>query len=67
MTTREEFESAYANRSGVTVDWLRERRHIVKCDCDEAECEGWACVPLDFTNHRGIDGYDEDWNPLRPE
>jgi len=38
----EEFERAYAERGGVTVEWLREQGRIVAtCDCGEDECEGW--------------------------
>lgn len=43
--TADEFERAYAARSGVTVDWLREHgRVVVRCHCDEPECEGWASM-----------------------
>lgn len=62
--SRDEFMIAYARRSGVSVDWLRERRHAVRCDCGEDGCEGWAMVPLDWTNHRGLDGLDENWEPI---
>lgn len=65
--TREEFEAAYAARSGITVEQLRLHRHVVHCDCGKDGCEGWAMVPLDFTNHRGIDGYDEFWNEITPD
>lgn len=43
--TANEFESAYAARSGVTVEWLCEHgRVVVRCSCGADECEGWASV-----------------------
>lgn len=41
--TGEEFEAAYAERSGVTVRWLHEHgRYAERCDCGGAECDGWS-------------------------
>jgi hypothetical protein len=41
--TAEEFEAAYAARSGVTVEFLHEHgRRAVRCTCGEPDCEGWA-------------------------
>lgn len=38
----DQFEAAYAERSGVTVEWLHEHgRHAKPCHCSEDECEGW--------------------------
>lgn len=43
--TRDEFERAYAERSGMTVEQLRELgRVVVRCWCHEPECDGWASV-----------------------
>jgi hypothetical protein len=40
--TEEEFADAYAKRSGVTVEWLREHgREARPCDCGEDGCDGW--------------------------
>lgn len=40
-----EFERAYADRSGVTVEWLRQHgRVVVPCRCGAPGCEGWASV-----------------------
>lgn len=40
--TSEEFERQYAERSGITVERLRELGRIVApCDCGEDICEGW--------------------------
>jgi len=40
--TREEFAKAYAERSGITVGWLRENgREAMPCDCDYEGCAGW--------------------------
>lgn len=46
--TEEEFEQAYADRSGVSVEWLHENgRHAEPCFCDDLVCPGWQMV------HRG--------------
>jgi len=45
LTERERFEEGYAQRSGVDVDWLRERQRAVRCFCGAPECEGWAMLP----------------------
>ena len=43
--TAEEFERAYAERSGVTVEWLREHGRVVRpCYCGDALCEGWQSL-----------------------
>ena len=43
--TAEEFELAYAARSGVTVEWLRAHGHIVApCRCGEDGCDGWQSI-----------------------
>lgn len=43
--TADEFERAYAERSGVTVEWLRKQGLTVRpCDCGEEGCEGWQSV-----------------------
>ena len=41
--TAEEFEAAYAARSGMTVAFLHENGlYAEPCDCGEEICEGWA-------------------------
>jgi hypothetical protein len=41
--TLEEFEAGYAERSGVTVEWLHNNGlHGKPCDCGNEFCEGWA-------------------------
>ena len=43
--TKEEFESNYALRSGVTVEWLyKQGMHGEPCDCEEEGCKGWAMI-----------------------
>lgn len=43
IVRRDEFERAYAARSGVTVDQLHAwGRWAEPCDCGEDGCEGWA-------------------------
>jgi hypothetical protein len=45
MVTAEVFEREYAERSGVTVDWLRSmERIVVPCACGDELCQGWAMV-----------------------
>jgi hypothetical protein len=42
LITAEEFERQYAERSGITVERLREMGRIVApCNCGEDMCEGW--------------------------
>lgn len=44
--TAEQFEQAYAERSGRTVESLRAAGRVVRpCDCGENICEGWQYVP----------------------
>lgn len=39
------FARRYAERSGVSVEWLREHgREVRPCDCGEDICEGWRMV-----------------------
>lgn len=36
------FGIKYANRSGVTFQWLRKHgREVRPCDCHYEDCEGW--------------------------
>ena len=45
MQTKEEFEQGYAERSGVTVEWLHAHdQQAVPCDCGEPGCLGWQMV-----------------------
>ena len=38
----EDFARGYAERSGVTVEWLKEHgREAMPCDCEEDCCESW--------------------------
>ncbi len=41
--TDDEFEAGYAERSGVTVEWLHQQgRYAEPCDCGDSECNGWG-------------------------
>lgn len=40
----EQFEREYAERSGTSVEKLREHLTVRPCDCDAEECEGWEMV-----------------------
>lgn len=42
-----EFETGYAKRSGVTVEWLHAQdQRGIPCDCGEEGCRGWQMVHL---------------------
>jgi hypothetical protein len=57
--TAEEFEAAYAERSGVTVAWLRKYRTVRACDCGEDGCEGWQSVSYEAAAE--IDDPEKPW------
>ena len=57
--TAEEFERDYAERSGVTVEWLREHRTVRPCDCDYEKCEGWQMVSHEAATE--IDDPEQPW------
>ena len=41
----EDFERQYAERSGITVEHLRELGRVVRpCDCGEENCRGWQSM-----------------------
>ena len=42
--TAEEFEHAYAQRSGKTVEELRKFRTVRPCECGQDGCEGWQSI-----------------------
>lgn len=43
--TKEQFVAAYAQRSGMTVERLRELNQEVRpCDCGDEQCQGWQLV-----------------------
>lgn len=43
--TAAEFERAYAERSEVTVEWLRAQGRVVRrCKCGDEMCEGWQSI-----------------------
>jgi hypothetical protein len=68
--TAAQFEQAYADRSGWTVEDLREYSKVVPCGpdthgCGYSECEGWGMVALDsdqcgecghYDFHHPVDG-----------
>lgn len=56
--TAEEFEQAYARRSGVLVEWLRRYRTVRPCDCGADDCEGWQSL-----SHEAAKEYDA-WQAL---
>ena len=48
--SREEFECDYAQRSGVSVEFLREHgRFAVRCDCGDFGCSGWKISKMNVT------------------
>jgi hypothetical protein len=60
---RDEFEAAYAARSGLTVARLRELgRVVMRCQCGQDGCEGWQSVNREFLDdpwYREQHGEDE--------
>lgn len=44
--TQAEFEQAYARRSGVAVEKLRQRMVAKRCACGETNCAGWRMASL---------------------
>jgi hypothetical protein len=45
--TKDEFEQMYAEKSGVSVEWLHEHDRIgLPCSCGEGGCEGWQMAHL---------------------
>lgn len=54
---RDEFEQAYAERSGITVEFLHEHgRYAIPCACATLGCDGWQMLhtkdPLDEIDMR---------------
>lgn len=46
-----EFEQQYAERSGVTVEWLHARNQYgIPCDCGEPDCQGWQMKHIEETD-----------------
>lgn len=63
--TADEFERGYAERSGITVERLRELGRVVRpCACQEDGCPGWQSM----SKERAIE-YDvlEEWRQARHE
>jgi len=43
--TRDEFEKQYADKSGVTIEWLHEQGQFASpCYCGEEGCDGWKII-----------------------
>jgi hypothetical protein len=43
--TADEFEQAYATRSGLTVEQLRALGRVVRpCNCGDDSCQGWQSM-----------------------
>lgn len=54
--TADEFEAAYAERSGITVARLRELGRIVApCECGDDTCEGWQSTTQARLNDKDED------------
>lgn len=51
--TREEFEAAYAERSGMTIELLHELgRHAIRCDCGLSGCDGWQMIRVEVKRRK---------------
>ena len=44
MTTKEEFEKGYCERSGLTIEEYHRNHVTLPCACDFDGCEGWARI-----------------------
>jgi hypothetical protein len=55
----EQFEREYAERSGVSIEWLRERKTIRPCDCGDPDCKGWQSISLEAAEE--IDDPEKPW------
>lgn len=63
--TAAQFARGYAERSGVTVEWLRQNgQEAMPCDCGDDICEGWQMAhlepPLDWKGVQSL--YRRIWN-----
>lgn len=57
MITAEEFERQYAERSGTSVERLRELGRVVRpCHCGEEGCEGWQSINRELAEELERDG-----------
>jgi len=59
--SKDEFVAAYLHESqqfypDLTAEEFFKHRHAVPCNCEDATCEGWAMVPLEFETHNGRRG-----------
>lgn len=53
--TKDEFERGYAERSGVTIEWLHEHGQTAAlCDCDQEGCMGWQMVSVENAARVGM-------------
>ncbi len=49
--TKDEFEKGYADKSGVTAEWLHLKGlEAFPCDCGDSICKGWAMIRKDKVN-----------------
>jgi len=45
--TKQEFEKSYADKSGVTIEWLHQNnQHAVRCNCECSNCNGWMMASI---------------------
>lgn len=60
--TAEEFEQQYAQRSGITVEFLRVElgRVVVPCNCDYEGCLGWQSISRALAVEDGLIAPDEE-------
>ena len=47
--TKDEFESLYAERSHVTVEWLHKKEQLaIPCECGQEGCKGWQMISEEY-------------------
>lgn len=59
MMTRQEFEQAYADMSGVTVAAVHALgRYAKRCQCDYEHCQGWQMARVaEYDEYAAYDGW----------
>lgn len=55
--TKDQFESAYAKKSGITVEELHKHdQYAVPCDCGEEDCPGWKMMTFPKVELKKLSG-----------
>lgn len=45
VVNKEDFVKQYAEKSGVSIEWLKEHGQVaIECNCEYEKCNGWIMV-----------------------